>query len=281
MADSIVTKSVQITFDEVEVVPGTDSVIDSSIRMEINQNDNRGKSSGFYSNESVKIRVFSDSSDPITYVSTYGHVFTEASSLPYIVTDYLVFNNETEKSLSYPLRGSSANYSWQGSGGGYVKIQNSKAIVSSPITGVLKIEYRTYYDRLILSVGNISEETKVFVRATQGNSVQGVNVDFLSLPSNYIPSSSYNDPSAEINNNLTNSVTLKPYTIYVRDFSTGAFVVGAEVYVNDIYKGFTDSNGRLFLGNLTPGTYSLKIRKAGYLDSETDDLNNDYFTVVG
>jgi hypothetical protein len=48
MADSIVTKSVQITFDEVEIVPGTDSVIDSSIQMEINQNDNRGKSSGFY-----------------------------------------------------------------------------------------------------------------------------------------------------------------------------------------------------------------------------------------
>jgi len=69
-------------------------------------------------------------------------------------------------------------------------------------------------------------------------------------------------------------------TIWVYDYLTEANVAGAYVAVNGVNKGQTDSNGQLAVTGLVVGqSYTLKITKTGYIDSDTDEIANDNFTV--
>jgi hypothetical protein len=56
--------------------------------------------------------------------------------------------------------------------------------------------------------------------------------------------------------------------------------VGATIYLNGTNKGYSDSNGRLVISGLYAGTYTLKITKTGYQDTDDDDLENDSITVT-
>ena len=68
-------------------------------------------------------------------------------------------------------------------------------------------------------------------------------------------------------------------TIHAKDFCTDLPVSGASVYIDDIYKGLTDSTGKLVVGILNPDSYSLKIQASGYTSTDSDDLSNDSFTI--
>lgn len=68
-------------------------------------------------------------------------------------------------------------------------------------------------------------------------------------------------------------------TINARDFCTDANVSGASVYIDGAFKGNTDSNGRLSVGTLQPGSYALRIVASGYLATDADELANDSFTI--
>ena len=52
------------------------------------------------------------------------------------------------------------------------------------------------------------------------------------------------------------------------------------VYLDDVRKGNTDADGELDIANVSVGGHTLKLTKAGYDDSDADDLYNDYIVVT-
>lgn len=56
-------------------------------------------------------------------------------------------------------------------------------------------------------------------------------------------------------------------------------IEGASVYIDDVLMGTTDENGEIDL-TLTVGTHSIRVTAAGYVDSDEDDLINDYISVA-
>jgi len=69
-------------------------------------------------------------------------------------------------------------------------------------------------------------------------------------------------------------------TISIRDYVDDDInIEGAEVYIDDSLIGTTDENGEID-AIVTVGGHSIRVVAAGYVDSDQDDLLNDYFVVV-
>jgi len=72
-----------------------------------------------------------------------------------------------------------------------------------------------------------------------------------------------------------------PVDLEVADFCNNDVLLGeVSVYIDGTYKGNTNANGRLYIGNYVPGTrHSLRMTKTDYRDSDSDPLSNDSFVV--
>ena len=68
-------------------------------------------------------------------------------------------------------------------------------------------------------------------------------------------------------------------TIQAKDFCTDLPIEGATVYLNAVAKGLTNVNGKLVVGMLSPGPYSVKIQASGFMPTDSDQLKNDSFTI--
>lgn len=68
-------------------------------------------------------------------------------------------------------------------------------------------------------------------------------------------------------------------TIIVKEYTSDVEVSGATVYVDGDNKGTTDAEGKINLQDVTIGPHTIKVTKAGYLDTDEDDLDNDSFTI--
>jgi len=65
-------------------------------------------------------------------------------------------------------------------------------------------------------------------------------------------------------------------TVVVKDLKTGSAVAGASVYLDGLYKGSTDRNGRLVISNVAQGSHTVKVTKSGYNDgSQSVNLQSD------
>lgn len=75
----------------------------------------------------------------------------------------------------------------------------------------------------------------------------------------------------------------KNVILVIKDYSTDTVIPGATVTVTGpggySYSGTADVEGRLALGNLQPGQYTLVTTASGYQSSAADFLANDIFTV--
>lgn len=69
-------------------------------------------------------------------------------------------------------------------------------------------------------------------------------------------------------------------TISISDYVTEGDVAGASVYIDDVLQGTTDANGEIDITGITVGGHTIKVTAAGYVDSDDDDLLNDYFVVT-
>lgn len=77
--------------------------------------------------------------------------------------------------------------------------------------------------------------------------------------------------------------TAKNTTIIVKDYLTEAVIKSASVVISGpggySKTGATDNDGKLVLGTIQPGEYTLVVTAAGYQNSATDILANDKFTI--
>jgi len=76
------------------------------------------------------------------------------------------------------------------------------------------------------------------------------------------------------------STETRTITINVQDYITDTNLETVAVYIDGVSKGNTNVNGELSVADVTVGGHVLRLTKATYLDSDADDLLNDYFVVA-
>lgn len=79
---------------------------------------------------------------------------------------------------------------------------------------------------------------------------------------------------------LPTNTTTRDITIHVTDLVSTGDVTGAMVYLDGVLEGTADVNGEVTILGVSLGGHSVKITAAGYLDSDTDALFNDYIVVT-
>jgi hypothetical protein len=144
---------------------------------------------------------------------------------------------------------------WISAGAPVPAVRGSQASVGEEVFNVLYAEYETSYD-LIEFTGLVPCYALVKAESSQGAVYAEID---------------YTDTETDISE--------RPVIITARDAATREIIDGADVYINGALKGTTDSSGMLNLGRLKKGLYSLRVHKEGYLDTDSDYLKNDSFTV--
>jgi hypothetical protein len=78
----------------------------------------------------------------------------------------------------------------------------------------------------------------------------------------------------------TPTAVTRTITIRVTDYVDGAELQTVTVFLDSVNKGTTDVNGELDIAGVSVGGHDLKLTKTGYIDSDADDLFNDYIFVI-
>jgi hypothetical protein len=78
----------------------------------------------------------------------------------------------------------------------------------------------------------------------------------------------------------TPSAITRTITIRVTDYVDATELQTVAVYLDSVSKGNTDANGELTIASVTVGGHELKLTKTGYVDSDDDNLFNDYIFVI-
>lgn len=244
-----------------------DIAAEDYIRIELDSDTNSGESS-FDVGDKAYLLVF--------YVVAYqsassgGTLNTEATKIPVEVEDeYITFAATSEAYLSY-LPSGSVTYSWVGNSAGNPSFSGRKVILPAESVAVLKCSYTTLGDRLSIQ---LDEAGMAVVVVTEGTAKGSVTVSF-----------------ADADTDGVDIETVVPiaYRIKVTDYCSGDAISGVAVTITTtgvavtgeiLQGGSTDTDGEVYLGMLVPGRkYDLQMSCDGYLRSEIDQLNNDYFT---
>jgi hypothetical protein len=181
-----------------------------------------------------------------------------------IITDEYVTFSGYDGSTSKPMF-AKRSARWVGAGIGSVKfVRNTTQIYVVPPpdpgfgVGVLKLTYESQFDRYSISS---PEEGDIIVYA-YGVGACADTISTLTFQ--------FRDECA---------VGSKEVTVVAKDAVTGNTIAGAYVYIDDDFKGITNSSGTLYVGTLTVGTHTIRITATGYQNTSSDGLANDSFVV--
>lgn len=225
--------------------------IQASLRLELDEDANNGATS-FSVGDDVYFRFISSSSEAYTIEVSDGSAIKSASNIHYPIEDEEVqFANTNEGSLTYlPVVG--VTTSWLGVSGGTPVFDGSTVNLNNDVTAILNCTYSTKGDRLKLSGFTVS---KVLIVVIQGENQASYALSIVDV-----------------------STGPTPYQLQVKDFCDDGILSGVAVYLNGSYKGLSNSEGLVSLGDLSPGSsYTLRMVKTGYISSDVDALNNDSF----
>jgi hypothetical protein len=74
---------------------------------------------------------------------------------------------------------------------------------------------------------------------------------------------------------------LRTVVIHVHDFANiDTELQTVTVYLDGVSKGTTDANGELSISDVEVGGHSIKLTKASYVDSDEDEIANDFIMVT-
>lgn len=227
---------------------------------ELNEEFNDNQTS-FLQSDSVYINLFRVLD--VNYVgSTNGNIILYKTNKKKVVKEILYFTDSRTTDVNYPIDSTNnVDFIWYGNSLGNINVVNNSTIRANKSGyGVGIISYTTFYDIYKLTTPQDipnNEERGIIVF---GSDVGGNN--------------------AHINISVHgNKLSDQDIIIESKDYDLDLPIPGAEVYINGEFKGLTDGYGKLNVGKLFLGKYSLKIIASGYKDTDKDALNNDFFIV--
>jgi len=236
---------------------GDESTDNQEISIELDEAANSGVSD-FTPGDTAFLRVH-------RFPSNAYQGFTNANSLSKVgtnvvypvVSEEIIFTHSDQETLDYYPR-SGVTIEWIGKDPGVnITFDGKKVIPSSLIeAGVMKATYETLGDRWAITANFAGKALAVMV---MGDIHTSMSIVF------------GGDASEPVD-----------YNLEVIDYCTGDLLAGATVELDGVNIGPTNNLGIIYLGLLEPGSqHTLKIIKAGYLDSDVDNIKNDSFTVPG
>lgn len=254
--------SVQLTFSD----SGGDAA-DESLSLSLDGDRNQevyGQSkTTFAPGEVAYLKLMRSSSAAYQMHSSAGVVSVQATNIPYAFDENITFLMTTSSELQYIPNGA-VDFQWMGRDPDQEPLVNRRTVsIPSPAVAVLHCEYDSLGDRLRLHVTNSAmgsnDQIQVSVLVVQGEQTASLNVTYALGGSN-------NEPV--------------PIDLEVRDFCSDEIVEDVEVFLDGTSMGTTNLNGKIYLGELVPGSvHQLRMTKSGYIDSDLDVLYNDEFTV--
>lgn len=244
-------KSNTITLNFVKTLDEVGIVLSLSLDTVANEDETT-----FVIGNKVYLKFLSSVDEPYTIEVNMGTAKTEATNIHYpIEDDEITFANTNSGSLGYVPVGE-VDYEWIGKSAGTPVFNGREILLDEDSIAILKCNYKTKGDRL--SVVS-SEAGTVLVVVIQGENQASLSITFEDEEEE-------EEPVA--------------YELDVKNYCSDASLSGVTVYLDEVDIGQTNINGIIALGALIPGsTHTLKMMKAGYIDSDKDKLNNDSFTV--
>lgn len=203
---------------------------------------------------SVRLKLYPGGWKPQLTVSS-GSVSVFGEGYRQSVTEFIVFKSSDTAYLTFPLA-ELERAEWTGRGDGRPVINGRSVFLPSAQTGVMKVEYVTTYDLV-----DVTSPDAVYVL---------ISADKDGLSGLY---------TVDFTDGYDTGVYTRTVILTVKDACTRNTVAGAYVYINGKFAGKSDSDGRARLGSMKAGTYSLKVVKDGYRNTDEDGVCNDYFTV--
>ena len=228
--------------------------------LELDDAKNEGATT-FVVGSKAYLRFLSSSRDSYTIKVSSGTGQVENTKIPYPVSnDEVAFVNAKTGSLSY-LPSGEVSWEWKGNSAGTPLFNGREVTLSSASVAMLNCDYDCSGDRLSIRDDEVGS---VIVVVIQGENQASITVNFESDPEDP------DDPDP----------TPEAYELEVKDYCSDGILAGVTVYFDGVDIGQTNASGIIALGGLRPGSsHTLKMAKDGYMNSESDKLNNDSFTV--
>ena len=217
--------------------------------------------SEFAKTELVYLKVFPTYSEsPYDILTSKGTCIKFSQNEEETIIENIAFENVKSVELSDDPIGA-VTTSWVAGTGASVLVNGKTITTPLNVIGILKCEYKRKFDRLQLTVPQSMTDESVIVMV-------GSDEDYVSETIEY----------------TGEGTTFRDITLVIKDIVSDSEIAGATVVVEynsiQIFSGAANSQGRVTLQDLTIGaSYDIKITATNYLDSDSDYLNNDSFTV--
>lgn len=234
------------------VFTSADSGADSYV-FKLESAENNGRTI-FAPGERARLKLYPGGRNPEITV-TAGTSRLHSAKISQQVTEYIAFRDSDAGKTSFYVE-KLISAVWEGTGTGRPSVYGTVIQLPDSTTGILKLSYETSYD---LADVTSNKPTYILVSAK----AEGLEGDFV----------------LDFTEGYLTDVYNRDVVMTVKDACTREVLPDATVYVNEVYAGKTDSMGILRLGSMKTDTYSLKIVKEGYLDTDKDNIRNDWFTV--
>jgi len=230
--------------------------------MELDDEYNAGKSC-FSIGEDAYYRIYGNVD--YTSKSTLGTPRRDSAGVGETIEDEYVIFSSWIGSASKPIN-SILNYEWVGKSLGTVhKVKGTNSLTADRSKhdgyGVIRLNYTTRYDRWKISS---PEEADVVVYALGKPPCEDTSASL---------TIEFRENCAESEDNYV--------TLTFKNYNTGELIVGASVWVDGVYRGLTNSQGKLYLGLMAGGTHTVRATHPNYSPTQADLLGNDYFVVSG
>jgi hypothetical protein len=191
-----------------------------------------------------------------------GVVVKSAAGIAYPYSEDLMFRLSRAESLQHLPMGQVDNQ-WIGKDGGSPLFSGKAVTIPEPKVAILRCEYKSIGDRLKLVVTHpdmgIHATMEVLVVVSRnGAALTSITVTY-----------------------ENGELIFVPVELLVSDFCSDEQVDGVEVFLDGFSIGYTNAEGKIYLGELMQGSqHTLKMIRTGYVDSDIDILQNDEFTVL-
>jgi len=281
------TKSAYLSPQIIKEDSSDDKSKNCSLQWEINNEEDNSGVSVFSIGSSYKARLYygPDVEEEITTLITKGIISKQGSGMG-SKTQQITFSGSRTSSLAYPCENiTSATISGKAFDlDGNIVVPNFKfargtTSISTDIECfcVVTIIYITKYNIYLFSSYEEGEVLLIAISECNNDELSAeISAEFEAVST----SASSASLSSISSSSSQSEIATTTIVLHYKDFVTGYSLGDVSVYIDGISRGRTNANGKLTVHGITVNTvHTLRASKKGYLNTDSDSLENDQFII--